>query len=133
MMDDLDVRAVSGQNVPQLRKHPRVRVSAPFPCSLARVGLLRNGAVEQGLGIIYDVSAKGARVMTEAVITPGDRIAMRLRLPDQAASMFIETATVRWGKEQTYGVEFEGLSPNDNKHLQSFMNHQSRSGQSLAV
>lgn len=133
MMGDLDVRAVSGQNVPQLRKHPRVRVSAPFPCSLARVGLLRNGAVEQGLGIIYDVSAKGARVMTEAVITPGDRIAMRLRLPDQAASMFIETATVRWGKEQTYGVEFEGLSPNDNKHLQSFMNHQSRSGQSLAV
>jgi c-di-GMP-binding flagellar brake protein YcgR len=132
-MDDLDVRAVSGQNVPQLRKHPRVRVSAPFPCSLARVGVLRNGAVEQGLGIIYDVSAKGARVMTEAVITPGDRIAMRLRLPDQAASMFIETATVRWGKEQTYGVEFEGLSPNDNKHLQSFMNHQSRSGQSLAV
>ena len=133
MMDDLDVRAVSGQNVPQLRKYPRVRVSAPFPCSLARVGLLRNGAVEQGLGIIYDVSAKGARVMTEAVITPGDRIAMRLRLPDQAASMFIETATVRWGKEQTYGVEFEGLSPHDNKHLQSFMNHQSRSGQSLAV
>ncbi|MBX3332014.1 MAG: PilZ domain-containing protein [Nitrospira sp.] len=133
MMDDLDVRAASGQNVPQLRKHPRVRVSAPFPCSLARVGLLRQGAVEQGLGIVYDVSAKGARVMTEAVITPGDRIAMRLRLPNQAASMFIEAATVRWGKEQTYGVEFEGLSPNDNKHLQTFMNHQSRSGQSLAV
>ncbi len=133
MMDDLDVRAVSGQSVPQLRKHPRVRVSAPFPCSLARVGLLRQGAVEQGLGIVYDVSAKGARVMTEAVITPGDRIAMRLRLPNQAASMFIETATVRWGKEQTYGVEFEGLSPNDNKHLQTFMNHQSWSGQSLAV
>lgn len=133
MMDNLDVKAAGGQSVPQLRKHPRVRVSAPFPCSLARVGLLRNGVVEQGLGIIYDVSAKGARVMTEAVITPGDRIAMRLRLPDQAASMFIETATVRWGKEQTYGVEFEWLSPNDNKHLQSFMNHQSRSGQPLAV
>ena len=69
-MDDPDFRAGSGQTTPQLRKHPRVRVSAPFPCSLARVGLLRKGAVEQGLGIIYDVSAKGARVMTEAVITP---------------------------------------------------------------
>ncbi len=133
MMDDLDVRADNGQSAPQLRKHPRVRVSAPFPCSLARVGLVRQGAAEQGLGIVYDVSTKGARVMTEAVITPGDRIAMRLRLPNQMASMFIETATVRWGKEQTYGVEFEGLSPNDNKHLQSFMNHQSRSGQPLAV
>ena len=131
-MDDLHFRAGSGQSTPQLRKHPRVRVSAPFPCSLARVGLLRKGG-EQGLGIVYDVSAKGARVMTEAVITPGDRIAMSLRLPNQAASMFIEIATVRWGKEHTYGVEFEGLSPNDNKHLQTFMNHQSRSSQPLAV
>jgi c-di-GMP-binding flagellar brake protein YcgR len=95
--------------------------------------LLKKEAVEQGLGIVYDVSAKGARVMTEAVITPGDRIAMQLRLPNQAASMFIETATVRWGKEHTYGVEFERISPNDTKHLQIFMNHQSRSGPSLAV
>jgi c-di-GMP-binding flagellar brake protein YcgR len=133
MMDDLGVKAGSGQSIPQLRKHPRVRVSAPIPCSLTRVGLLRKGSVERGLGIIYDVSAKGMRVMTEAVITPGDRIAMSLRLPNQATSMFIETATVRWGKEQTYGVEFEELSLNDNQHLQSFMNHQSGSGQSLAV
>ncbi len=133
MIDDQDFRSGSGQTTQQLRKHPRVRVSAPFPCSLARVGLLRTGAVEQGLGIVYDVSTKGARVMTEAVITPGDRIVMNLRLPNQATSMFIETATVRWGKEQTYGVEFEGLSPIDNKHLQAFMNHQFRSGQPLVV
>ena len=132
-MDDLNLKSVSGHMAPQLRKHPRVRVLAPFPCSLARVGLLRKGAVEQSLGIVYDVSAKGARVMTEAVITPGDRIAMRLRLPNQGASMVIETATVRWGKEHTYGVEFEGLSPNDNTHLQTFMNHQARSSPPLVV
>ena len=133
MMDDLDVKTVSGRNTPQLRKYPRVRVSAPFPCSLARADLPRKGAVEQGLGIVYDVSAKGARVMTEAVISPGDRIAMHLRLPNQAAAMFIETATVRWGKEQTYGVEFEKVSSNDDKHLQSFMNLQVRSSPPLAV
>lgn len=132
-MDDLHFKSTRDQSTPQLRKHPRIRVSAPFPCSLARVGLLRKGAVEQGLGIVYDVSAKGARVMTEAVITPGDRIAMSLRLPNQAASMFVETATVRWGKEQTYGVEFDRLSPNDNKHLETFMNHQSESGSLLSV
>lgn len=132
-MDNPDFKTISGQKTPQLRKHPRVRVLAPFPCSLARVGLLRKEAVEQALGIVYDVSAKGARVMTEAVITPGDRIAMSLRLPNQAASMYVETATVRWGKEQTYGVEFDELSTNDNRHLQIFMNHQSRTGQSLAV
>lgn len=131
--DDLDFKSGSGPNAPQLRKHPRVRVTAPFPCSFARVGLLRRGAIEQGLGIVYDVSAKGARVMTEAVITPGDRIAMQLRLPNQAASMLIETATVRWGKEHTYGVEFEAVSANDNKHLQSFMSRQSTPGVMLTI
>ncbi|MBK9305587.1 MAG: PilZ domain-containing protein [Nitrospira sp.] len=132
-MDDQNCKSLGAQGMPQLRKYPRVRVSAPFPCALARVGLVKRGAVEQGVGIIYDLSTKGVRVMTEAVITPGDRIAMQLRLPDQAASMVIETATVRWGKEQTYGVEFEGLSQNDNKHILAFMTHQSKSGPRVAA
>jgi hypothetical protein len=132
-MDDLNFLTGSGPSTPQLRKHPRVRVSAPFPCSLARVGRMRKGTVEQGLGIVYDVSTKGARVMTEAVITPGDRIAMRLRLPHPAGSMVIEAATVRWGKEHTYGVEFETLSASDNNHIQSFMTRQSKSGPMVAV
>lgn len=132
-MEDSDITPRTIHDTPQLRKYPRVRVSAPFPCSLARVGLAKRGIVDQGLGIIYDVSTKGARVMTEAVITPGDRIAMQLRLPDQAAFMVIESATVRWGREHTYGVEFERLSASDNKHIQSFMTHQSRSGQTIAV
>ncbi len=132
-MDDPVFNPLGVNSMPQLRKHPRVRVSAPFPCALARVGWIKKGEVEQGLGIIYDLSTKGVRVMTEAVITPGDRIAMRLRLPDQAASVLIEAATVRWGKEQTYGVEFEGLSPSDNKHILAFMTHQSKSGPTVAA
>jgi len=117
--------------VPQLRKYPRLRLSTPFPCSFARVGLDKWPAREQdGLGVVYDVSTRGARVMTEAVITPGDRIAMNLRLPDQATSML---ATVRWGKEQTYGVEFENLSPGADHHLQSFITRLSQSGLTLAV
>jgi c-di-GMP-binding flagellar brake protein YcgR len=132
-MDDPNVKSPLGYKAPQMRKHPRVRVSAPFPCSLARVGRLVKGAVEQGLGIVYDVSTKGARVMTEAIITPGDRIAMSLQLPDQTTSMVIEAATVRWGKEHTYGVEFEGLSPAVNRHLQSFIAHLSQPGQPLTA
>ncbi len=132
-MDDLDLRTSSKPSTPQLRKYPRVRVSAPFPCSMARVGRMKKGTAEQGLGIVYDVSTKGARVMTEAVITPGDRIAMRLRLPDQATSMVIESATVRWGKEHTYGVEFEGLSPTVNKHLHNFIIHLSQPRPALTV
>ena len=111
----------------QLRRHPRLRVLAPFPCSFARVGLKKWLAVERGgLGVVYDVSTKGARVMTEAAITPGDQIAISLRLPNQVSSMFVELATVRWGKEQTYGVEFEDLSPVAGMRLQKFLNRQSK-------
>lgn len=105
-----------------LRRHPRVRISAPFPCSFVLVGLNRRHAVMQGdVGIVYDVSTKGARMMTEAVISPGDRIEISLRLPQHASPTVIEHATVRWGRAQTYGIEFEGLSLVADSHLQKFM------------
>lgn len=118
----------------QLRKHTRIRMSAPFPCSFARVGLKKWLTVERGgLGIVYDVSTKGARVMTEALVAPGDQIAISLRLPNQSSSMFVELATVRWAKEQTYGVEFEGLSPIADMRLQKFLARVSKPAPGLAA
>lgn len=106
----------------QLRKHPRLRMSAPFPCSFARVGLKKWSAVERGgLGVVYDMSAKGVRLMTESAISPGDQIAISLRLPQQVTPMFIELATVRWGRDQTYGVEFDDLSPTADMRLRKFL------------
>jgi hypothetical protein len=105
-----------------LRRHHRVRISAPFPCSFVLVGLHRRLAIEPGtVGVVYDVSSKGARMMTEAVISPGDRIALSLQLPHHASPTVVDVATVRWGKAQTYGVEFEGLSPATDTRLQIFM------------
>lgn len=118
---------VPAEPLPQLRRHDRVRVSAPFPCSFARVGLPKWVAVERGgLGVVYDVSPKGARMMTEAAIIPGDQIAISLRLPKQVSAMFIELATVRWGKDQTYGVEFEDLSPVADMRLRKFLSRLAR-------
>ena len=118
--------SIPGQAVMQLRRHPRVRISAPFPCSFALVDPRYRSIIEQGdLGVVYDVSTKGARVMTEAVISPGDRIALSLRLPNYPSVTFIEHATVRWGRQQTYGVEFEGLSSVVDTRLQKFMDHSS--------
>lgn len=97
-------------------------MSAPFPCSFARVGLKKWSAVERGgLGVVYDMSAKGVRLMTESAISPGDQIAISLRLPQQVTPMFIELATVRWGRDQTYGVEFDDLSPTADMRLRKFL------------
>lgn len=119
----MDPTLTRGQAPTQLRRHPRLRVTAPFPCSFARVGLKKWLTVERGgLGVVYDVSTKGVRVMTEAAINPGDQIAISLRLPNQVSSMFVDLATVRWGKDQTYGLEFDELSPIADMRLRKFLN-----------
>jgi len=60
-------------------------------------------------------------MMTEAVISPGDQIEISLRLPHQTSPTIIEHATVRWGRAQTYGIEFEGVSMVAGSRLQKFM------------
>ena len=105
-----------------LRRHPRVRILAPFPCSFALVHLNRRLVEEcEDVGVVYDVSTKGARMMTEAVISPGDRIEIHLRLPYHMSPTVIEHATVRWGRAHTYGIEFEGVSLVADSRLQKFM------------
>ena len=105
-----------------LRQHPRLRVPAPFVCSLSRLGLakwLSRGG--NGIGVVFDVSMKGAKVMSEAGIQRGDRLSIRLSLPNQASPMTVEEATVRWEKDQVYGVEFVDLSPVVEMRLRKFI------------
>ena len=94
------------------RRKPRIRVSAPFPCSYALVGLKKWATANRGgLGVVCDLSVAGARMLSEAVLVPGDEIAISLRLPHQRVSTFIDRATVRWVKDSVFGVEFCLLSP----------------------
>ena len=105
----------------ELRQHPRVRVPAPFPCSFARVGLERWLSSERtGLGVVLDVSIKGAKVMSVATMNPGDHLAMSLRLPDQPTVISVD-ATVRWGSEQTFGIEFTTVSRANETRLRKFL------------
>ena len=104
----------------------RVRVPAPFPCSYARVGLKKWLTPERkGLGIVYDVSEKGARLMSEATFGPGDQVALSLSLPNQAASTFVDVAIVRWGQDHTFGLEFATLSQVAAMRLRKFVDRQS--------
>ena len=52
-----------------LRQYPRLRVAAPFACSLSRRGLAKwLGRRADGIGVVFDVSMRGAKVMSEAFI-----------------------------------------------------------------
>ena len=104
-----------------LRRHPRLRVQAPFACSFARIGLQRWSAAERtGLGVVLDVSLQGARVMSPVSMNPGDQLAVSLRLPDQPAMMNVD-ATVRWGNQHTFGLEFAAVSQPAETRLRKFL------------
>ncbi|NOT21842.1 MAG: PilZ domain-containing protein [Nitrospiraceae bacterium] len=106
----------------RFRKHPRVRISAPFVCALShcqpRRWLRRTGI---DLGVVYDLSIRGARVSTEAEIRPGDEVTLSLHLPKQIRPADIAVATVRWTKDQFCGLAFTELSPAAHNRLKKYV------------
>ena len=105
----------------ELRQHRRLRIFAPFVCAFSRIGLTRWLADDRvGLGVVLDVSLRGARVMSAVTMTPGDQLAVSLRLPNQLAAMNAD-ATVRWGKDQTFGLEFLTLSRTAEIRLRKYL------------
>lgn len=108
-----------------IREHTRMRVPVPFSCALAEKARPRWFAKKRaGLGVVYDVSLKGARVTSEAPMNPGDQVTVLLRLPKQMAPLAVERATVRWAKDNTFGLEFMHLTSTAATRLKRFLSLQ---------
>ena len=102
-------------------RHPRVRISDPFVYALSRcqpLRWLRRPSID--LGLVYDLSIRGARVSTEAEIRPGDEVTLSLRLPKQIKPADIAVATVRWKKDQFFDLAFTELSPAAQNRLKKY-------------
>ena len=112
----------------ELRRYPRHRVSAPFPCAFSLLGLKRWTAAERnGLGVVLDVSLRGAKVMSTAAMTPGDLLAVSFRMPDQVTAMQVD-ATVRWINDQLIGLEFSSMPLSVETRLKKFLARSFHSG-----
>jgi len=71
--------------------------------------------------VVYDLSIRGARVSTQAEIKPGDEITLSLRLPKQIKPADITVATVKWAKDQFFGLAFTELSPAAQNRLKKYV------------
>jgi hypothetical protein len=112
----------------ELRRYPRHRVAAPFPCAFSLLGLKRWTAVDRnGLGVVLDVSLRGAKVMSTAAMTPGDHLAVSFRMPDQVTAMQLD-ATVRWINDQLIGLEFSSMPLSVETRLKKFLARSFHSG-----
>lgn len=108
-----------------IREHTRTRIPVPFSCALAEKARPRWFAKKlSGIGVVYDVSLKGARVSSEAPVNPGDQVTVLLRLPQQIAPLAVERAMVRWAKDQTFGLEFMHLTSTAATRLKRFLSSQ---------
>ena len=111
-----------GSVLNRFRRYPRVRVPTPFTCSLAHLESkwwFRKPSDD--IGVVYDLSLRGVRMSTEASIKPGDQVSLTLRLPKQVAPAEIAVATVRWTKDQIYGLAFRKLSQSSLSRLNKYM------------
>jgi PilZ domain len=105
----------------ELRRYPRHRVSAPFACAFSLLGLKRWTAVNRnGLGVVLDVSLRGAKVMSAAAMSPGDHLAVSFRIPDQVAALQLD-ATVKWVNDQMFGLEFLSVPLSAESRLKKFL------------
>ena len=112
----------------RFRRHPRVRIETPFACALSPLRSrrwLRRPPTNWGL--VYDLSVRGARISTEAPFKPGDEVMVSLRLPKQIRAADIAVATIRWTKDQFYGLAFRRLSFDAHDRLKKFVTIASRS------
>ena len=73
------------------------------------------------MGVVYDLSVRGARVSTEAEMRPGDQVMLSLRLPKQIKPAEIAVATVQWKKDQFFGLAFKELCPAAQSRLKKYV------------
>jgi hypothetical protein len=95
------------------RKHRRVPVQIQ--------GLLLGNSHEIE-GHTLDLSVGGARLESELDVFPGKTIMVRLVVPGAESPLSIQDARVRWVDEQTFGVEFQNVQPEDLDELEELIN-----------
>ena len=110
-----------------IREHPRMKVPVPFSCAVAETRAPRWFAKRrEGIGVVYDVSIKGMRLSSEVPINLGDQLTVQLRVPKQPAPLTIERATVRWAKDNTFGLEFMHVTALATARLKKYLSVQAR-------
>ena len=97
-------------------KNARSGKRLPIQCSL----VIANG-VQVGEGWVIDLSMRGCLVEGSVRVKAGDRLQLRLCLPDSHPSICVSVAVVRWARGRRFGVEFMKVDDKYRAHLNRFI------------
>ena len=59
-----------------------------------------------GEGTVNNVSVPGCGIISNKTVAPGTYLEMKVLMPDNAPSLCVELAKIRWRKGRRFGVEF---------------------------
>lgn len=98
----------------KLRYSERVRTK--FPVIFAADDLV-------GEGTVSDVSVPGCSIVSNKVVEPGAYLEMKVLMPDNAPSLRVELAKIRWRQGHRFGVEFIRMPGVDQLRLGRLVKH----------
>jgi hypothetical protein len=86
------------------------------------LGLTPEGMEIEGIGVVRNLSMRGALIETRAYVTPADQLALFVTLPNQADLLEIPAVAVRWVvRRHQLGVEFLKLDRKTSLRLMRYL------------
>jgi hypothetical protein len=86
------------------------------------LGLTPEGMEIEGIGVVRNLSMRGALIETRALVTPADQLTLFVTLPNQADLLEIPAVAVRWVvRRHQLGVEFLKLDRNTSLRLMRYL------------
>jgi hypothetical protein len=92
------------------RKAPRFPVQFHSSFSSANV--------VSGEGTLGDLSIRGCRVFSLTEVKPGTTVQLRVDVSDDEPPLQVDQAIVRWHRDNSFGLEFVSLTPDEWARLQ---------------
>lgn len=86
------------------------------------LGLTPEGLEIEGVGVVRNLSMRGAQIETHAHVATDDQLTLFLTLPNQAELLEIPAVAVRWlVRRRQLGVEFLKLDRQTSLHLMRYL------------
>jgi hypothetical protein len=109
----------------------------PLKCRRRKIGATRfevnvdvqlsslgpGGTGLEAIGVVRNLSMRGALIETHAAITAGDTLTLHVTLPKRTDLLEIPTVVVRWARGNQLGVEFLKLDPTTSRELRSYLSN----------
>jgi hypothetical protein len=84
-------------------------------------GLNPQGIGFEGIGVVRNLSIRGAPIETHALVTTDDQLTLFVTLPNQADLLEIPAVAVRWVRGHQLGVEFLKLGTETSRKLMTYL------------